>query len=255
MSKLRERLPEALKGPLRRLAWKQLTLDHRLPSDLTVSVRSHADWIIYNEIFVAGEYDLPIREALEGLDTGTVLEVCDLGANVGFFTVRFADLLLGKGFPPSAFHATLVEGAPSVFSDLRQRLSQQQPISSQLRFCHGLIGELHGTGIIVQTHRHFANRVFPDGHVRGTKVPYLNLYDLYPPPASIGLLKCDIEGSELSFLRNYGELLRRTRAAIFELHQGFSDPAACLALIRESGFSHHLVLRQESLFSVHYFHR
>jgi len=37
------------------------------------------------------------------------------------------------------------------------------------------------------------------------------------------VLKADVEGPELRLIENYGDLLGRVRAAVFELHHDFCD--------------------------------
>src|SRR3954454_3125284 len=78
--------------PIRRTVWRVLGLDGTLRSGIRIQVRSHPDWVIYNEVIVNGEYDSVIHEVLNAHQPGTPFRVLDFGANVGYFTFRFADL-------------------------------------------------------------------------------------------------------------------------------------------------------------------
>src|SRR5438105_2237068 len=58
-----------------------------LSSGVTIRLDTYADWIIYNEIFVDGEYRKAIDLAFSKLQLGRKPVFVDLGANVGFFTL------------------------------------------------------------------------------------------------------------------------------------------------------------------------
>jgi hypothetical protein len=83
-------------------------------SGLKIQVASKSDWVIYNDIFVDGEYDFTIKEALGLAVMDRNLTVLDLGANVGFFTLRFLDLLRQSDKKELGCRITLVEGSPAV---------------------------------------------------------------------------------------------------------------------------------------------
>ena len=66
----------------------------------------------------------------------------------------------------------------------------------------------------------------------------------------IDLLKCDIEGSEFSFLDNYSDLLPRVKMAVFEFHKYGADIDHYRRLLCSYGFRQHAVLRDAALFSI-----
>jgi len=253
LSSLLRHAPESLKDPLRRQVWQRLGLDWTLRSGLTVQVRSHADWFIYNEIFVNGEYDVPLQKLLDAPRPGEPLTICDLGANVGYFTLRAYDLLIQRGVPPSLLSAHVVEGAPQLFAELKQRL-QTQPAQLSIKPHHGLVGKKHGHANITETHRHFANTVqeSADG---GSVVPYLDLSTIMRSDARIDLLKCDIEGSEQEFIANYPDILARTDRAVFEFHTALCDIPKCIAMLAQVGLVHQTPIRAEGNFPFIYFER
>lgn len=245
-AKIRGCLPAGLKGPLRRFVWDQLALKWRLRSGVEVKVASEAEWILYNEIFVDAEYDSAIRETLAS--GRQPLIVCDLGANVGYFGLRFADLAAGQDVAPEAWRLTMIEGAPAVFRELQRRFAYAEGV----RVLHGLIGERSGSGCILESHVHFSNRVTAE---KGVAAPYLDLETVYGPDERIDLLKCDIEGSEMTFLRNYSDWLARVDRAVIEFHHDRCHPEEGAAIVKAAGLAQHRVLRETELFSVHYFQR
>ena len=60
---------------------------------------------------------------------------------------------------------------------------------------------------------------------------------------AVDLLKCDVEGAELLFLRSYPELLRSVRTVVMELHPELCDADECLRLLGEYGLARQTVLR------------
>ena len=82
--RIKSRLPlpvtSAFKGVRSSIrAWRWRTrrrLQHTLPSGLRVEIGSFSDWIVYNEVFVDGEYDAVIDTVIQtsadpGLDPGS----------------------------------------------------------------------------------------------------------------------------------------------------------------------------------------
>ena len=129
-------IPDALKWKLRKWVWMRLNPSWTLKSGLVIRVLNYNDWMIYNDIFVDGEYDVPLKRLLEK-STPATARVLDLGANVGFFTLRLADAFLQRG--RSAFEVLMIEGSPSTYAELRQRLSvNDNLLSGKIRALHGL---------------------------------------------------------------------------------------------------------------------
>lgn len=240
--------------------WKKLNLEWKLCSGLTVNVNSHAEWKAYNDIFVDREYDLPITQALESRHNPHRFTFLDLGANVGYFTVRVADIVLQRGGSTIDFQGVLVEGSPSVYADLNQRISKEPAFKDKLTLIHGLIGEREGTGKIFESDFHITNSLFTEASSeRSSEVPYVDLDALYKNDLEIDLLKSDIQGSELGFLETYHQnLLKKVKCAIFELHHDVCDTERCLKILSEE-FVNHKPLKVKtshlSNLSVHFFWR
>src|ERR1700685_222062 len=85
-------LPTRIKRLLRSAAFQMLDLRWELPSDLNIRIQNQSDWAIYNEVFVAGDYDPAILMAMEAAKATGELHILDLGANVGFFTLRCIEM-------------------------------------------------------------------------------------------------------------------------------------------------------------------
>ena len=240
--------------------WKKLNLEWKLCSGLTVKVQSHAEWKAYNDIFVDREYDLPIEQALAARHNPHTFTFLDLGANVGFFTTRVADLILQHENSKIDFQGILVEGSPSVYLELKKRINEEKIISNKLKIINGLIGERQGVGKIFESDFHITNSLFThDSAGRCSEVSYFDLNDFYKQNSEIDLLKSDIQGSELTFLENYHQnLLKRVRCAIVELHHDVCDTERCLRILREE-FPNHKPLKEKtshlSNLSVHFFWR
>jgi FkbM family methyltransferase len=240
-------------------AWHRLALSCRLCSGVKIEVANRAEWTIYNDIFVEQEYDKAIRHLLSrlpgcsgGHPPERPLQVLDLGANVGLFSLRLLHLLHLQRAEASrhevnaahAVNAFLVEGNPRTYRVLRRRMKGQPKHltqGSQFRMVHGLVGERHGTALIQDSAFHVMNRVMnvqSGGGAGGVSIPFIDLES----PMHLGrfgpidLLKCDIEGSELALVQNYPDLLKRVRCAVFEFHSACAV-RQCVALLEQCGLS------------------
>ena len=143
-------VPDALKWKLRKWVWMRLNPSWQLRSGIIIRVLNYNDWMIYNDIFVDGEYDPPIEELLAGTPNGA--RVLDLGGNVGFFTLRVADVFLRQG--RSDFEVIMVEGSPSTFAELNQRLAANEKLlQKRVRSVNGLAGERTGAAVIAEAPR------------------------------------------------------------------------------------------------------
>ena len=71
----------------------------------------------------------------------------------------------------------------------------------------------------------------------------------------VDLLKCDIEGAEELFLRNYPELLRRMHRAVFEFHHAQCDVPHCRDLLAQAGLLQERIVREFGQCSVEFFAR
>jgi FkbM family methyltransferase len=270
MKKVLSRIAKALPSPVQRQItdrywqikskllyqslYSALHLEHILQSGLIVQVASKGEWWIYNDIFVDGEYDVPIRTALKEASPGRPFVVLDLGANVGYFALRVLDLIdqqQGERFIPDI---TMIEGSPRTFLELEKRIrSQKKPIVG-VRMVHGLAGQSRGSGLIRESAIHVKSTTVgvPPGH--GIAVDFVDLDKLMGNKPEIDLLKCDIEGAELLFIQNYAALLRKVKFAAFELHHDQCDTKECVKALEDLGFRQ-TILRTNNSFNVSLFSR
>ena len=204
--------------------WHDLDLHHEL-AGLRITVSSWSDWIVYNEIFVERIYDRAIAQVLSDIPTHQMLHVLDLGANVGFFAIRFSQLVFESDHPDRPFFIHCAEGSPRVYADLTARVAANPRLCGHIETRHGLIGKRSGSTEIYESAFGAGNSTIPQHWSKPVIVSFIDLDAVIPANEPISLLKCDIEGSEQTFQDNYHDLLRRTQCAVVELHHGYIDPA------------------------------
>ncbi|MBE9029541.1 FkbM family methyltransferase [filamentous cyanobacterium LEGE 11480] len=222
--------------------WDFLGLKCQLRSGIDIQVNSRSDWWVFNEIFVNQEYDAPIQMMFEQAVAGQSLRILDIGANVGFFAMRATDQARLKKIPVEVW---AIEGSPAVFNDLKALVGMNPDLDGSLKPIHGLVGHRTGSAKIRQTQFSAMNRlvdVATDDASESVEVPFIDLNELLPSASSIDLLKCDIEGSEELFIQNYGELFKRVKMAVFEMHHNLCNTQRCCMLLAEFGLVNQSIL-------------
>jgi FkbM family methyltransferase len=221
-----------MRRQVRLFFFQWLDLTEELSYGLRVRLGSYNDWVVYNEIFVHGEYDKALRRAFETAAAHAApIHIVDIGANVGFFTLRAVQQLLERGMEARGFTIAAVEGDAGCVKEFESRIFGENKLSRNVRLMHGLVGkrsgaaELHGDSLFRR-------------ELRGVTVPFVDLDTLFSNVPRIDLLKCDIEGAELLLIENYPELLRKVSVAVFELHSNLCDTARCRELLTQYGFVH-----------------
>jgi FkbM family methyltransferase len=171
--------------------------------------------------------------------------VLDIGANVGYFTMLFCDLVGRKG----QVHA--FEPLPSTFEQLSRNLADVRPFKKAFLNCIALgdqdkmvnlyiPNEDHGQTALV---RHRAGS-WASGRVRELNVPMVRLDRYSEKIPRIDFVKCDAEGAELLILRGGESTLRRCRPKIFlEVQECWTSsfgwtPQAVAEFLRELGYQH-----------------
>jgi FkbM family methyltransferase len=230
----------------RLVCWRMLKPTVTLPSGIVVALKSESDWEIANEIFLQGDYDEAIDRALLSHDGVDPIRILDLGANIGLFSLRCLDRYAGAK-PQSTLELVAIEGYPSLFVELEERLAPHRGNGvASLVAKQGLVGRRSGKGMIYSSvFNSCTNTVVREGGRTSKNIllgrhaedsAYLDLDQLIPPAGAIDLIKCDIEGSELDFLRTYEGTLRRTRLLMIEFHPGHCDVGTCRELLEAYGF-------------------
>ena len=110
--------------------YRALDLEHTLLSGLNVKIASKGEWCVYNDIFVDGEYDMPIQAAFKDRSPGRPFVVLDLGANVGYFALRVLDLLDRESGEKLIPQITMIEGSPKTFLELEKRIGAQRQFTA-----------------------------------------------------------------------------------------------------------------------------
>ena len=235
-------LPAAVRGRARRAMFEWLQLTWTTSSGIGLRVATYNEWIIYNEVFVDGEYDAAIDAALTARGD-RALHVLDLGANVGFFTLRLFDRLRAAGITDASCAATLVEANPDLIPVLRARLLGGNALAPAVRIVPGLAGEPSGSATLFRSPDALGDSSVLRPTADAVSVPFVDLTPLMSDAPVIDLLKCDIEGSELAVLEHYPDLLQRTRIAVIEHHHDLCPVERCHQLLRAAGLVHETDLR------------
>jgi FkbM family methyltransferase len=233
--------------------YKLLDLECTLRSGVTLQVASKGEWWIYNDIFVNREYDIPILQVLEKRSSLQPLTVLDLGANVGYFTLRVVDLIRQTS-PECHLDVTMVEASPKVFGALETRMRSQNLPEVSFRMVQGLAGTRTGSAPLHESSVHVKNTIMGDENQDGRNIEFIDLGLLMESVKEIDLLKCDIEGAELLFLETYENMLAKVRNAVFELHHEMCDTKKCRDILLRSGFRE-TVLRATPTFCVSFMTR
>jgi FkbM family methyltransferase len=215
-----------------------------LKSGIDISVASDSDWFVYNEIFTNKEYDTALFSLLSSKIK--VPLILDLGANVGYFTLKVADELKQAGI--EHFRIVAVEASPSNYSLLKKRMSQQA-LKDRVSAYLGLAGYKSGSEIVMHSQHHYGHSAFP-ANTKGKKVvvEYLDIEKLINDTDEISFLKCDIEGSEEIFIKEYFSLLNRVRHAVFEFHARDCNVEHCRKMLSEAGLMPRGVIKEDPLY-------
>ena len=201
--------------------------------DFTVRIRSIAAMTLAEEIFDNESY----RSALEGREFNTFV---DLGCNAGWFAVYSA-----KMFAKRKFSGLMIDANPGMLEEARWHLQK-----NSIQGCETLLGAV-GCEPGLKEVTFYVNpsdtqssvaefgedHPFPvKGEVKLIRVPALVLAEEWTSrfaEAPIDLLKVDIEGAELSFLKNEIDFIQsRVRRIICEWHKwhvSFDDMNELLA--------------------------
>jgi FkbM family methyltransferase len=233
------RLVRSVRAARERFVYRTADLQCRLASGLDVSVCCRAEWETFTDIFVAGTYDDAIGAALKRADPTRPLRVVDLGANVGYFTLRVIDLAARQCEPETRLDMVLIEASGLLCTELQARLVPQLPRWVTATVVNGLVGARNGSGELYESAFHIGNTLIPDRFARKSVVRYVDVDELTQSMGTIDLLKCDIEGAEQMFLQSYPSLLQRVQVGVMEVHHSHADARSCYRMLSELGFRLH----------------
>jgi len=135
--------------------------------------------------------------------------VIDIGANVGYYTTLFADLV-GPGGQVHAF-----EPVPSTF-ELLCKETRRFPGHKNVSLNCFALGDLNGNAVIyVPNDDHAQAALVRRRESREVNVKMIRLDRYAEGLPKIDFVKCDVEGAELLVLRGGESTLRRCRPKIF----------------------------------------
>ena len=204
--------------------------DFNLRSGIKFPVENLSDHSVVQEIFFHRIYE-PALALTVSHNLSTHCNILDLGCNVGYFSMFAADYLANHGLHD--FQVIGVDGSKNVLETFNHRI-QIQPsyrLDSKIQLVHGLVGERAGSAGFKEEETFSAMNRLGDG----PEVSYVDLSVCAPEGCS--LLKCDIEGAEETFIRNYPDLLTKTKVAVFEFHDATVDTNECRRMLYAYGFA------------------
>jgi len=234
-----------LKNYFRDKTWVFLKAKWALRSGLVIKIENDSDWFVFNEIFTNKEYDKAFQLFLPSVSQQPL--ILDLGANVGYFTLRVADELMLAGFDD--YEIVSLEASPSNYKSLQERLDQPL-LKTKAKSFLGLAGHKTGTSKVIHSDQHYGHSAEAAGTGnKVTEVSYVNIEALLTSPVkAIDLLKCDIEGSEEIFIAAYGDLLKRVNNAVFEFHAGECNIDNCRNMLQQAGLFSKAVIKEEPVY-------
>ena len=205
-----------------------------------------------NETFREGPYTAAIR--FIGPHT-----FVDIGANVGFFSVLLADLMNSTDLK-----GLLVEANPSLIKSLSHHLevnglssckivegAAADPAEAEIDFF------VNPSNIASSVSGDF-NPIIPvGGDVLKIKVAVVDVAREWEAFANapIDLLKVDIEGGELKFLRSNQRLLSQVRSIVLEWHKWVCSLSEVKEILERENFVLHSILEEDSMAGIALFVR
>jgi len=228
------------KAYLKDIKWRFLNLGIQKTNYGTrLKIASFMDHLVFKEIFTDKIYDEFIIRALKkGSNENEPRRVFDIGANLGFFTVRCCEIWNQLG-TNADLDFVIYEPSENCIGRLKENLKgfDQKNFSFDIR--NKLVGKKNGWDWFLEDKDHHLGqcvspKIEKKGHRYSRKIGYHDLsQDL--ELSKIDLLKCDIEGSEVEFLRNFSSSLNGVHSIIIEAHGQKAKDYACKKM-KETNF-------------------
>ena len=187
-----------------------------------LKINSYMDYLVFKEVFTDKIYDEFIINALKKhANENEPRRVFDIGANLGFFTVRCCEIW-NQIETRANIDFIIYEPSENCIGRLKQNLKKFDQKNFSFVIRNKLVGKKNGSDWFIEDKDHhlgqcISPRIVKKGHRYSRKIDY---YDLSKDLklSNIDLLKCDIEGSEIEFLNNYGFHLDNVKSIIIETH-------------------------------------
>lgn len=175
-----------------------------------LEVTNEFDLTVFCDMFVNQEYPMYLVNKLP-----RPAKILDLGANLGYFSLYAAHRCRKFG---QDYMIWSVEGNPDNYDKLVDRTKQDTNIKP---YC-GLVGKKKGHAYITASANHATCAIVPKTHkLPKIKVDYLDLNNF--GQISYDIIKCDTEGAEFDFIKNYPEILQGSTMVYMELHYACGD--------------------------------
>jgi FkbM family methyltransferase len=200
-----------------------------LETGIKVCCNSEQTLAVFAELFADQTY----RKAL---DLVKPLEtVVDLGANRGLFVLYVEHYLRERQRQDRPTYACVEPSAQNVRSLERQVAGNA--IDSRVRIARGVVADRR-TGSVDFFYTGRSNTsasIVGEARLTTRSVPVVDLARF--AEGTIDVLKIDVEGAEEGVLREYADVLARTRVVVVELHLQLVDGDACRRMLASAGFA------------------
>lgn len=207
-------------------------MQFRLRSGITVSVADRNEMATFQEIFIQQEYD-------DFLDLiPQPLTVLDLGCNSGYFGALMMNRALLK--PNKTMPKMVLVDANEAAVKRAQSLLNSCAKHADISYVVGLIGRRGDSlaSFFISPASAESSAINRTKHAQQIEVNCVDLAALAAQqfPAGLDLIKCDIEGGEEHLVRDWGDVLQRSKALLIEWH-GFQGewPEFC-EILHHLGF-------------------
>ena len=190
-------------------------------------------------ILATGEFDEAVFAAIaEGVSASDT--VIDVGANIGFYSARLANLVGAKG----QVHAFEID--PRAIRCLRRTL--QRNSIGQLRLHEFALGSSPGTVFLDQSSEVGHTSAAQSGSGRPVECETLDSWASKTDLRSLAVIKIDVEGGEVEVLRGAAETVHRLRPRLVievvdsALRQFGSSAEELFELLRQWGYRYDFVV-------------
>lgn len=258
-SLLRRGVPPNVSRRVQQYLFDRLNLRWTTTAGIRVEILNRAEWTLYNDLFVDGEYDPALEALAAAARQSAPLQIVDLGGNVGFFCLRLFHVLASRLVDPASIHVVCVEPMQANLRELHRRLGVQKGWNDRVETVRGVVGQQRtGHATLLGSRNHHMNTLLSSmayADARGEDVPYIDVESHVPSNERVALLKCDIEGSEAAFVQEYQALLQRTDAAVFEVHHDACDVVALNRDLASAGLTVETVCIDRGNTSIRWYRR
>lgn len=176
-------------------------------------------------VFFTGTFDRPVFECLR-LFAGDTPVLWDIGANIGYMSAEFLNLLPGA-------HVLAIEPLPDIFTILQQNLQEISPHRALCLNC--AVSDHSGTARMQRISNNSGGSFICNEGDEVTIVSGDTLLDLAPAPT---VIKIDVEGHEAQVLQGLKNVLSGTelRAVVFEHHTRTTMAEEVRTPLHKAGF-------------------